>query len=78
MSNYKIEKHGNLPELALPKNRKYPFNEMEIGDVFYVGLDETKRVRSAAHMYGKRTGLGFQTRRIVDGDAFKTCVMRVL
>ena len=79
MSKYRIEKGKRLPETLPPTNRKYPFNEMEIGESFCVELSEAKRIRSAAHMYGKRTGTRFATRMLTkkDGEITGVRVMRV-
>lgn len=72
---YKIEK--NIP-IANPKpERKYPFNEMEIGDSFLIKATDSKmksirkirnRISSACNIFTKNNPkIKFVTRRENDG-----------
>ena len=53
---YKIEK--NIPIPSIPKKNllKYPFNEMEIGDSFFVPWSEEEK-KSKLRMQRKRTSI---------------------
>ena len=56
---FKIEKGKPLP----PRNARYPFSEMEIGDSIYVPNQTTRgAVGQAARNYGHRNGVKFATR----------------
>jgi hypothetical protein len=54
--SYKIDKDRSLPE---PKRNSYPFHEMDVGDSFFVPMDDVKsinRIRSAASQFWRRHG----------------------
>lgn len=65
---FEIEKNVELKPST--RNRKYPFNTMDVGDSFYVqpGLDFTK-IRQAAFAWGKINKRKFSTRK--DGDGYR-------
>lgn len=48
---------------------KYPFREMEIGDIkrFIADLEEIKRIQRAAAAYSRRNKIKLLTRRLPDG-----------
>ena len=61
----KIEKGVPLPT----NDAKYPFAKMEVGDSFAVTLDDKKtssRVSTYAHIGGKRLGMKFVVRTVVE------------
>lgn len=58
-----IEKNVPLPD-DNPRNKKYPWGDMEVGDSVYLDSShEPAHVRSAVSHYGKRTGKSFVTRK---------------
>lgn len=61
---YKIEKQIPIPPgNGRDKVRKYPFNEMEIGDSFGIGSTGSAKVRyDAAAAYGSRLSLEHRIR----------------
>jgi hypothetical protein len=63
---YEIE--SNIPMPTIDKGgRKYPFIGMKVGDSFKVGLDDFKKIRSAAYNFGTRNGMKFSIRKVNDG-----------
>jgi hypothetical protein len=48
---------------------KYPFREMEIGDIkrFIADIEEVKRIQRAAAAYSRRNKIKLVTRRLPDG-----------
>lgn len=67
-----IEKQIPMPEpsTAFGQSRKYPFNEMEIGDsVLAEGFSSTKGCHpyNAAKVYGGRSGKKFSARKVEGG-----------
>lgn len=61
-----IEK--NVPVPAAKKARKYPFDQLEIGDsLFFHGEKYHSRPRDAARIYGRRTGKKFMARCVEGG-----------
>ncbi len=63
---YKVDKDIPIPP-ARSTLARYPFADMEPGDTFAVPAEENKKVRLAAHSYGKRHGKAFTIRRQEDG-----------
>lgn len=63
---FKIEKNAKRPD-ARPRNR-FPFDEMEVGDSFFISDASTKlSCTSAASWYGTRHGKKFSVLRSDDG-----------
>lgn len=71
-------------EIPLPRRhivladrvRKYPFREMEVGDMFFVPRGKSKALASHASDYGKKLAAKFSTRQVVMrrvGDAWEPC-----
>lgn len=57
MSNYKIENGINLPKITGGTALKYPFNKMDVGQSFWIPVDEDPtgmRIRTAASAYYRR------------------------
>jgi hypothetical protein len=52
--------------VPLPGSVKYPFDKLDVGDSFVVGISKRSSVSSAATNYGKRTGTKFVVRKIED------------
>lgn len=54
---------------AIPKVRRYPFAQMDIGDsLFFEELTEVESAQNAGYAYGKAKKNGFKmTRRKTDG-----------
>lgn len=65
-SKYVIEKDVPIPGGFC---YRYPFKQMEIGDSFLIGNDETmaSRVRSAGCNYSKKHNKKFTVRKCLDG-----------
>ena len=61
---YDIDKCIPVPKL--PRHRKYPFGEMEIGDSFVDYNTPFATLCAAAHSYKRNNGKTFTTRRIND------------
>ena len=68
-SDVKIEKNIPIPEACGGAiTRKYPFNEMEVGDsIFIEGRKGSYTPGNAAHNYGKNHGKKFTSRKENDG-----------
>jgi hypothetical protein len=72
MRAIRVDKNVPLPRRAIFD--AYPFGSMEIGDSFVVSEDEIKRVRNAAHWYGKfNEPAKFKTRRIKPDEPIFRC-----
>lgn len=68
---------GPIPErFAKPKNNRYDFKSMEVGDWFVVtGIASAESAQNAAYAYGKRSGNGFRLSMRKDGEEY--CMTRV-
>ena len=62
MSEYKIEKNLPYPSCPYPRNMKYPWDKMEVGDSFEVERYELPNATSAGHNYGRRNEKKFSSR----------------
>ncbi len=72
---FEVEKNVEVPQILRDQERprKYPFNEMDVGDSFFIPSGThaaeningktTPRVSSAAHNYGKIHGQKFTIRK---------------
>lgn len=58
-SVFKIEK--NVPYKKVKKYMKYPFDQMEEGDSFWVPEGEVNRARTSAYYWGKQNGVDVYT-----------------
>ncbi len=71
MSNkYPIDHDVPFDVIISPRERKFPFKEMKIGDSFFVGSleDTTDNIRSAACRFTKSNPLfKFSVRRMANG-----------
>lgn len=79
MSIFVVEKSIPLPSVRGGKTTLFPFEQMEIGDSFFVKETEYKKhtVASAAHTFGKHNKRTFAV-RMVKGDGISgTRVWRV-
>jgi len=63
MSEYQIEKGVPL-EKPIREYRRYPFNDMEIGDRFMIGVDARDKVSCSAYLFGRRHGKRFAIRLV--------------
>lgn len=70
---FTIEKNVPLPRKC-QRAIKYPLADMEVGDSFVVPLSERQRVTNTAHMFAKRNGGKFASRKI---DAETARIWRV-
>ena len=50
----------------IPTRTKYPFADMEVGEVVFIETPKAYRVQAAAYACGSRTGKKFVT-RLADG-----------
>lgn len=74
---FKIEKNVPVAKVSTKAGifRKYPFNEMEVGDSFSTGPEDfgpngrNSRAGFAAAQHGRRFGMKFATRR--EGEGFR-------
>ena len=70
---FKVIDEINIPvppvQTAGGRSPKYPFRNMEVGDVkrFIAEDDEIKRIQRAAAAYARRNHVKFVTRRLPDG-----------
>ena len=67
-----IQIEKNIPVnrfLRRSRNHKYPFRELELGDSFFVALDEQgiNVLRVLAWRFAKETGWKFVTKRVDGG-----------
>jgi hypothetical protein len=65
MNAIKIE--SNIPAPATIRRRKYPFDEMKVGDSFYVSGRRPVEIGGSKLMATKRTGFEFACRTEGDG-----------
>jgi hypothetical protein len=69
---YKIELDVPIPEHVRgafgETLRKYPFDDMNIGDSFWARRDEEPSLRVAASSWGKRHGAKFKIARVTERD----------
>lgn len=71
---HKIQKNVEIPKIhrAKPPRKKYPFDEMEVGDMFFIPKKEKNTLMSQASTVGKKLGRKFLTRMAymanVDGN----------
>jgi len=64
---YIIEKKIPMPKSDRGRPYKYPFEQMEVGDSFFVPKDEAEKARNSALQYARREGKIFHTRKENDG-----------
>tara|TARA_R100001129_G_scaffold67240_1_gene45788 strand:+ start:377 stop:619 length:243 start_codon:yes stop_codon:yes gene_type:complete len=73
-----IEKGEPIPPVT-PRNNKYSFHEMEVGDHFtvvdYEDID-LQRLRTAACNYGRRNDKQFITRKVLEDSVWVFRVWR--
>jgi hypothetical protein len=80
-----FEVHKGIPMPAPNRGvKKYPFDQMDVNDMFFVPLDENgditalqKKVSSSASMTGKRSGKRFATQIVKEDDNLGVGVWRV-
>ena len=66
---YQVDRGYEMPA-PRPVFGKYPFKTMEVGESFFVALEDMagpKRMHSTAYNYGKRLGKKFVARRVEGG-----------
>ena len=63
----KIEKGIPIPAGQQGAPRKYPFDEMEIGDSFLVAEEKIRSVRALASLAKKKNGMKVATRKVDGG-----------
>ena len=61
----KIEK--NIPIPTFKKTLKYPFEEMQVGDSFFVKDVKRNNLSITARKYGSKTGRKFLVREVEGG-----------
>jgi len=73
---YEIEKHVQIPGNG---RRKYPFQDMGVGDSFFVSSMSGKNniARVAATNYGKRNNIKFLTRMCIEDGVAGMRIWRV-
>ncbi|MCS7232015.1 MAG: hypothetical protein RMJ67_07765 [Elusimicrobiota bacterium] len=69
----KIEKNVPITKRIYQKRNAYPFRSLEIGDSFTVPLEEEKRIRTLASVWGKK----LKKRFIVSREEEEVRVWRV-
>lgn len=68
MTKYKVDKNIPIPEKTIFCNRKYPFNEMQIGDSFLVKNKSMPVVSAAKSGFVKKNpNYQFTMRKVKDG-----------
>ena len=71
---FKIQKNVGVAKVSKPSGRrkKYPFEDLDVGDMFFVPNKSTNTMMSQASHAGKQLGRKFTTRLIlmanVNGD----------
>lgn len=61
-----IDKGIPIPDKIAKRNRKYPFDYMEVGDSFLTGLKVVSEIASSKTLAEKRTGFKFEP-FVIDG-----------
>lgn len=68
MSNYKIENVGTPPRSKSGRARKYPFDDMGVGDSFFVPYMRPSGLGGSIKLASQRLGYKFCTRsEVSDG-----------
>ena len=62
-TEFRIEKGVEMPGLSGDATRKYPFNQMEVGDSFAVPVSKEQSVRNSSFQYGKVHKIKFSVRK---------------
>lgn len=73
--SFKIEKNVPLPEKNV--RWKYPFDELEVGDSFFVANKDTTQLSALCKRAGTRLNTRFVTAKATSGDATGVRVWRV-
>lgn len=73
MSDIIIERVA-IPEM--PVNRKYPFDEMEVGTSFRVEIDKKESAVSAGYAFFKRRGINASFRTKEEGNKVRVVRMK--
>ena len=67
---YEITNSIPTPENHYPK-RKYPLNEMKVGDSFLSSIKEANNARTAAYLYGKRSQKKFSSKTVKEENGVR-------
>lgn len=64
MSDFKIEKNIEIPQIGRGRSSRYPFKDLGIGDSFFVEGDKKQRgnVRGCMQWFKNKHGLLFTSR----------------
>lgn len=65
-TDFKVEHGVPIPQLGGPRNRKYPWDKLQVGDSFTVPLRMRNSVSACAARYRKVYGKRFSTRMVGD------------
>lgn len=68
-----IEKNIPMPGNYRPRPRppRYPFDVMEVGDSFVIGIVEARKVSNSADYFGKSHGKHFTVRRCRSSGSYR-------
>ena len=66
-SDFNIEEGVPIPEVDHSRNRKYPWDELLVGDSFFAHGQKPNTLRSSAKLAKKRTGFKFVSRAVNGG-----------
>ena len=59
---YEVEK-----DVPMTPRRKYPFDDMGVGDSFFLPVADREKINSAARYYGKREDKKFSIKKFDNG-----------
>jgi len=74
--SYEIEKGVGAPPKRLPRKRSYPYDQMEVGDSFFVPRKNHNQLSSMCHN-ARKIGITLSLRRDVVKDIPGIRVFRV-
>lgn len=69
--NPEIDKHVPLPETRTQRRSRYPFEQMAVGDSFFIrNADQTRfaSVQQCASRRGRLDGTRFTVRKVTEGN----------
>jgi len=78
MSEFKIDKNVPIPEGRWGKRRKkYPFDEMEVGDSFFIHGGKQESITSIMRHWREKLGHKYTTRSVVENGVKGVRVWRI-
>lgn len=77
MSKIKIDKGVPIPKAELGRNRKYPWDELQVGDSFFVPGKTRATFNGFASRFKKTHGIHFTLRTVTENDIKGVRIWRI-